>query len=405
MNPARIQPLDELYPPGSFFCARTTREAMGWNVANPDQLPQYRLDATPAQLVGFAGAMPFVAHEAAATQLALDFAHHCGLPGAQQLHTYRQVAEAEKIALGLIRHGGKLVHNFGTLPGLESSGGLLMMMDEHLRLNAKQSRAELVQPRNLPPAHVFMASELSAFLDAHSAEAWFIKIAGPVSTGGGAGVWHCHDAASRNSLAQHLASRLDDHEPLVAEADCKPVNSWCAGLSILDEGVTWLGASRQIFYSPARQAGNELALAPPLAVRELSLEIAEKARIGGFRGIAGFDIGEIAEAEPVVFDLNFRPNSSTGLLLAGHVSMEKTGLPVARSFFLRHDGPLGELLDAVKLEANAGRIIPGSMFDAQQYKDSFVEPATRSCLDGWLLAETAEEVTSYSKTVAARLQP
>jgi hypothetical protein len=134
------------------------------------------------------------------------------------------------------------------------------------------------------------------------------------------------------------------------------------------------------------------------------MNIAECAKNRRYRGIAGFDIGEIRDAHPVVFDLNFRPNSSTGLLLAGRAALNRTGLPLARTFHLRHNGPLEQLLDAVEPEATAGRIIPGSLFDAETYSSTTDDPATRSCLDGWLLAETAEEAAAYPGTMAARLQ-
>jgi hypothetical protein len=116
----KIGSLDRYYPADAFFCARTTRDVMRWNVPDITRLAEYRLDATPAQLAGFAGALPFIAQEAAATPLALDFMAHCGLPGASDLRVYRTVQEAEALALDLMANGLKLAYNFGTLPGLEA---------------------------------------------------------------------------------------------------------------------------------------------------------------------------------------------------------------------------------------------------------------------------------------------
>jgi hypothetical protein len=114
----KVATLDCLYPRNSFFCGRTTRAMMGWNVANADALPAYRLDATPAQLIGFAGDLPFVAHEAASTPLVLAFLRHCGLPGPKDLRRYQTAEEAADIASNLISQGKRLVHNFGTLARL-----------------------------------------------------------------------------------------------------------------------------------------------------------------------------------------------------------------------------------------------------------------------------------------------
>jgi hypothetical protein len=399
-----IVTLDALYPDSAFFCARTTHEMMRWNVANADALPQYRLDATPAQLIGFAGAMPFVAHEAAATALAMDFATYCGLPRAQHVLTYRTEHDAADQAQRLVASGGKLVHNFGTLPGLEQDDGLLVSTGDYLRLNSKASLDVFVDRQHLPERRVVRVPELETCLAADAFRPVFIKIAEDVSTGGGAGVWHCADVASIAGIVEAIKARMDADAQVVVEADCNPAHSWCSGVSILDDGVIWLGASRQTFHSPARQSGNEMSGHAPETIKALALDISNRARNTGYRGIAGFDIGEVEDAEPVVFDLNFRPNSSTGLLLAGEAAMRRTGLPLARTFFLRHDGPLAELLDAVGPEADAGRIIPGSVFDADTYKASSEDAATRSCLDGWILAETRDQAAAYAQQVTARLR-
>jgi hypothetical protein len=71
----------------------------------------------------------------------------------------------------------------------------------------------------------------------------------------------------------------------------------------------------------------------PDGVKALSLQIGNKAMASGFRGIAGFDIGECKDGSLLAFDLNFRPNSSTGLLLANEAVRQRTGLPLMYSFY------------------------------------------------------------------------
>jgi hypothetical protein len=119
--------------------------------------------------------------------------------------------------------------------------------------------------------------------------------------------------------------------------------------------------------------------------------------------LPGSTLANCEDGSLVVFDLNFRPNSSTGLLLAREAVQQRTGLPVMRSFYLRHDGPLAELLDAVETDATAGRVVPGSIFDAPTYRATIDEPATRSCLDGWVAAETREHAVAWIKAVTGRL--
>jgi hypothetical protein len=397
--------LDQCYPPDAFFCARTTREVMRWNVPDVNRLPNYRLDATPAQLAGFAGALPFIAHEAAVTPVALDFIAHCGLPGASELHVYRTAQEAEAMALELMEKGGRLAYNFGTLPGLEGRSGQHLVSPElYAVLNAKRSLEALVPATHLAPRLTLPGGSTALPEGCRLAPPVYVKLASGHSTGGGAGVFHCGDEAALAETLDKLSTRLSGEDVLVIEADCAVVASWCTGVAVHDDRVDWLGASCQVFHAPARQIANETGTRDlPGRVKDLSLAIGDKARTEGFRGVAGFDIGELADGSLLVFDLNFRPNSSTGLLLAREAVQQRTGLPVMRSFYLRHDGPLAELLDAVETDATAGRVVPGSIFDAPTYRATADEPATRSCLDGWVAAETREHAVAWIKAVTGRL--
>jgi hypothetical protein len=401
----KIGSLDRFYPVDAFFCARTTRDVMRWNVPDITRLAEYRLDATPAQLAGFAGSLPFIAHEAAATPLALDFMVHCGLPGASDLRVYRTVPEAEALALDLMANGLKLAYNFGTLPSLDTRCDQhLVAPDLYAMLNAKQSLESLVPLENLAPRMTLHAGNASLPVTSEVKPPAYVKLAGGHSTGGGAGVFHCSEEANLVETLQQLSSRLAADDCIVIEKDCAPVASWCAGVAILDDRVEWLGASCQVFGAPARQIANETgSRTMPDGVKALSLQIGNKAMASGFRGIAGFDIGECKDGSLLAFDLNFRPNSSTGLLLANEAVRQRTGLPLMYSFFLRHDGPVAELLDAVEADAAAGRVVPGSVFDAPTYRATLDDPATRSCLDGWVAAEAREEAVAWIKGVTGRL--
>ncbi|MDX1717514.1 MAG: hypothetical protein R3287_11435 [Anderseniella sp.] len=401
----KIAALDQFYPADALFCARTTRDVMRWNVPDITRLPEYRLDATPAQLAGFAGTLPFIAHEAAVTPVALDFMLHCGLPGASDLHVYRTVQEAEDLALELMEKGLRLAYNFGTLPGLEARDDQhLVAPDLYATLNAKQSLDTLVPPENVAP-RVVLEPGATALPDVEGIKPpVYVKLAGGHSTGGGAGVFHCSDDAALAGTLQQLSTQLAAGDALVVETDCKAVASWCAGVAILDDRVEWLGASCQVFDAPARQIANEAGgRTMPDRVKDISLQISSKAMAAGFRGIAGFDIGECEDGSFTAFDLNFRPNSSTGLLLAHDAVRQRTGLPLMYSFYLHHDGPVAALLDVVEADAAAGRVVPGSVFDAPTYGATLDDPATRSCLDGWLAAETREEAVAWIKAVQNRL--
>ncbi len=399
-----IKTLDQLYPDNSFFCARTTRAVMRWNVVDADALPAYRLDASPAQLLGFAGDMPFFAHEAACTPHALDFLDLCGLAKPKQLHTYRTAQEAAAGAMELIQQGGKLVYNFGVLPELESSGGLLTPLHQYLQLNAKSYLPNLVDASHLPPRELYPVHELGKLRSGSCTGPMFLKVAAAVSNGGGAAVRFCNGSADLDVVIAEFNRRLKPDDTIIIEKDCEPLRSWCVGVAIHDNAVDWLGASIQLFYKPAVQSGNLLSLEdPPAAIRELALDIATKARQSGYRGVAGFDIGEMADGNPKVFDLNFRPNSSTGLLLAGRSALLATGQAIAQTFYLRHNGPLIDIFKIVQREAAAGRIIPGSMFDADTYNSASADPATRSCLDGWILADTGAEATDWTQRITRQL--
>ncbi len=384
--------LNDLYPDGAFFFGRTTREAMAWNVADASKLPAYRLDATPAQLIGFAGAMAFIAHEAASTDLALDFISHCGLPRPENLCRYRTETEGAEQAGKLMDLGGLLVHNFGTLPQLQDRAGHLVPLAQYLHLNAKTALAEFVPQQYLPQRRVVAVADLARISEADAGLPVYLKVGGAVSNGGGGAVRWCETREQLDTVIAEFCRRLPAQTPVVIERDYGAIPSWCAGVSVLDDGVRWLGASLQLFSSPGRQAGNVMAVEGcPAELEPIAMEIGKRAHALGYRGVAGFDIGVRCDADAVVFDLNFRPNSSTGLWLAGPGALDRTGLGVARSFYFRFDGPLEHMLDVVETEAALGRIIPGSIFDAQAYKQTSDDPSTRSCLDGWMLAESLEQ--------------
>jgi len=400
-----VRTLDQLYPDNSFFCARTTRAVMRWNVAGSEKMPQYRLDATPAQLLGFAGRIPFIAHEAASTPEIIDFMELCGLPRPCHLLRYRTSTDAASLAMGLVEAGNRMVYNFGVLPELEASSGLLTPLDRHLSMNDKATLSDLVDPQNLPRRILLPVGELEKLRSTAWTGPVFLKLAGKVSNGGGAAVRYCARHSDLEAATAEFRQRLVPHDMIVLENETNLERSWCVGVCVFDGTVECLGASEQLFQAPAVQTGNLLLLDdPPADIIQLALNIAARAGKAGYRGIAGFDIAEMPGEHPVVFDLNFRPNSSTGLLLAGHAALRQTGLTAAQSFFLRHDGPLAELLEAVKAEAVGGRIIPGSIFDRQAYKATVTDPATRSCLDGWILANSRSEAAEWPSLIAQRLE-
>ncbi len=377
---------------------------MRWNVKDVGKLPAYRLDATPAQLLGFAGQMPFVAHEAASTPVITDFIVSCGLPRPARVLRYRTAAEAASLALDLIGQGRKMTYNFGVLPELEAPEGLQTPLKQFMQMNDKASLPDLVDPQYLSPRTVYPIGELAELSSKTWAGPVFLKVAGEVSAGGGAAVRYCAGQPDLDAAVLEFRQRLGCHDKVILEKEIATRQSWCVGVCIGDTKVESLGASIQLFSAPAEQTGNLLMPDDvPADITRIALDIAGRAGRAGFRGIAGFDIGEVPGRQPVVFDLNFRPNSSTGLVLAGRAAQRRTGLPVVQSFFLRHDGPLAELLDAVQGEAVAGRIIPGSVFDAEAYKATVSDPATRSCLDGWFLAESSSETAEWPGIVARRL--
>ena len=119
--------------------------------------------------------------------------------------------------------------------------------------------------------------------------------------------------------------------------------------------------------------------------------------------MAGVDVGT-GGPEAMVFDVNARLNSSTGLLLAFAAAQARTGLGAARSVFLRHDGPLGAMLAALRPLAEAGRFIPSSLFDRDTHRAHLDDPCTRSCADGWIVADSVEAAARIGDDLRDRLR-
>lgn len=391
--------LADLYPTGTFFCGRTTREVMAWNLTQPDVLADYRLDATPGQRLGVMGPLPFICHEASITPGARAFLDDCGLTGPACVETYQTEQDARDNILQMQATGAKLAYNFGTLPGCDADDGLLVPTQLYNRFNSKMSLAELVPAQHLPSRRLTSVAGLDNFRLVRPA---YVKMAGLYSNGGGGAVRYCTSQADLNAIAREFDARLPADCPVVVEDELPDCVSWCAGVAVQDAATVFLGASRQIFGAPGRQAGNVIdALeTPPELVHELSIKIARRARSLGLAGIAGFDMLVNRDGDVIVVDLNFRPNASTSLLLTFDGASKRSGKQLARSLLLRSSSSLENVLLRLRSFAAKGLLIPDCLFDAGCYHRHVPNVEAETCIDGWVMADSEVDAVN----LAAELQ-
>lgn len=173
-------------------------------------------------------------------------------------------------------------------------------------------------------------------------------------------------------------------------------------MAVQDAATVFLGASRQIFGAPGRQAGNVIdALeTPPELVHELSIKIARRARSLGLAGIAGFDMLVNRDGDVIVVDLNFRPNASTSLLLTFDGASKRSGKQLARSLFSRSSSSLENVLPRLRSFAAKGLLIPDCLFDAGCYHRYVPNVEAETCIDGWVMADSEVDAVN----LAAELQ-
>lgn len=324
--------LATLLPTGTAYAPRTRPEALGWVAIGP-----HAPDTVTGLTLGFAGALPVVAHAAVAEPAARRLLEAGGLRLPEDLRPYETEAEARALARALAAEGWKIASTYPLPDGWVQGESLLLDPALVARLNDKAALAEWVPAELLPERTLLPLDALDRLEETYRGAPVALKVATAQANGAAGDVALCRSPEERRpALERFLAQGLPFHG-LVVERLENFEAIWCAGFGLLADGVLWLGATRHRRGPDGLQVGSLLdgGATLPAGTVEALLGIAEGWRRAGYRGPAGLDLGRTADGRLLVFDLNVRLNASSGHLLLHAPAAAPTAAAASVSFFAK----------------------------------------------------------------------
>jgi hypothetical protein len=353
----KLSPLVEparLWPDNAAFMARSDLERLRLLGIGPANL-----DSITLHLMGVLGTRPTVRHRSGVTDEILTFLQDAGLVIAEDIRVYDKAEEAEAIADSLVAEGKSLFWPYPLRRGRFHESAHLVPTDLWGRLNDKAGLAAIAPARALAPRRIVPTATLGAHLDPPVV----VKAGGEEPTGWGGTVRFCD---TPESLLEVKAEFLSRKIPAcVVEQELPVDRCWCANVAISEGGVVYLGAAEQMFSAPGCQSGSIVDPDNPLPPEgvDLALEIGEAARALGFVGVAGFDIGRIADGRLIVFDPNFRFNACTQQILLHDAATDRAGHTVSRSVAASIPLSVRSLIKRVQGAVEDGWFVPTRIVD------------------------------------------
>lgn len=343
-------------------------------------------DAVTTMLPGLLNGLATVRHRSGVTPAILQTFSRAGLVTDEDLHTYETADEAWAAADRLIAEGYRLTAPYPLPGGRFADDAQLVPPALWRRLNAKRNLPAIVATPHLARRLVVTPREAAAL--PFDGPVW-VKAGGEEATGWGFAVRHCPDAPMRAAAIADLAA-LGVAE-IILEEDVAAVHSWCVSLVLGEAATLFAGATLQTFAAPGRQSGSVVDPAVPLppAARDLALSVGEAARMFGFRGLAGLDIGLAGDGRLIVFDPNFRFNASTSQAMLHDAAAARSGLLASRSFHATLPAVMDALCARLDRPVDEGWFVPTRLLDAA------LLPAAegRSFVTGFVLGHDAADTS------------
>jgi len=352
---------DQLFPPEAAYMARTDlfeTRMLGYVPA--------QLDTVTGLLQGFLNGRCAIRHEAGVGPEVQAIFRRAGLVVEEETLVYRTLAEAESLAEDLVARGKRLFWPYPLPKGRYPETAHLVPTDLYRSLNAKRTLGDLVPLEHLARRCVLSHESLAAF---EPSSPVFLKSAGDAATGWGHAVRYCPDRATFAEAREWMAAHLESVPSVIVEEAMDLACCWCAGLAVLESGATCFGGAEQLFSAPGQQLGSILDPEKPFPgeALDLAVRVGEAARSRGFRGLAGLDIGLTLEGRLIVFDPNFRFNSSSSQLLLHDSAASRAGLGASRSFQACPGGSFQGVAEALMAPIDEGWFVPTRCFNGEKH--------------------------------------
>jgi len=388
----RLQP-ESPYPSDAVFMART-------DLFETRMLGFYPLllDTVTTLAAGLLRGRAAIRHEAGAGPEVMEVYTRAGIDPCEETYSYRTPMEAEQHANALISAGRRLVWPYPLPRGRYPETAHLVPTKLYRFLNAKSNLEALVPAEHVAKRHILSHNELDGFEPDGPV---FLKAGGEAATGWGFAVHPCRDSSAFQKARDWFAERHDSVPFVIAEEYVELARCWCAGIAVDDAGTTCFGGAEQLFSSPAKQVGSLIdpENAFPAEGVALAIRIGEAARARGFLGIAGLDIGRALDGRLLVFDPNFRLNSSTSQLLFHDSASARSGLPVSLSFQVHPGGPFRVTASLLEAPITEGWFIPTRLFNGEKHPLS----EGKHIVTGFVLGRDRADADQASDRLQARL--
>lgn len=383
----------DLFPPRTALAPRTTTQRMRWVGVGEHQLNQITGQCMPVL-----GDMPIICHRNTLTPEIRAFYEMAGIQLNGRYLAYGSADEAIGLAKECHAQGLRLAYFYP--PPEEIAGDEYLAVPQPLYdwLNDKASIDKLCDARYLPRHRFFAPAEIVEIASYLSSQPVYVKVCHPGPSGGGSDVRFCPDQPSRQTAMEWIAGRPPGWSAVRVEEALDIRESWCLNVSVGGAaGVRYLGAATQLFSSPAMQSGSRIdsESQPSAASVRLALEIARRSQEFGFVGVAGFDIGETADVESYVFDLNFRIAACTAQVLLHESATLRISGKISQSWNRTIPGPLAPVLQRLERFALSGQFVPLRLYD------SSLAAGDSSRINGMLVGRTQTEIDELQDVVNA----
>jgi hypothetical protein len=389
-----VIPTVGLYPADAVFMARTNlfeTRMLGYKALS--------LDTVTAHLTGLLNGRTAIRHEGGGGEEVFAIYRRAGIEVNEETLLYRTPEEADTLADTLIAQGKRLFSPY-PLPGNRfPDNGLLVPPGLWRFLNAKINLNAIVPSEFLPERETLPCNELSSL---EPPGPIFLKAAGDAATGWGYAVHPCHDKVTFDNARRWFAEHRDDVPDILVEEWAKVSICWCAGIAINDNETLCFGGAEQIFSSPTKQSGSIIdpECMFPEEGRSLAVQVGEAARRMGYRGIAGLDIGLRNDGRLIVFDPNFRFNSSSAQLLFHDSAVTRTGHSVTCSFHAEPSCAYSKLAAGLEAPIGDGWFVPTRLFNGEKHPLAM----GKHLVTGFVLGHSRLEAEAAAKTLKDSLE-
>ncbi|NQT15274.1 MAG: hypothetical protein HQ582_21135, partial [Planctomycetes bacterium] len=260
-----------------------------------------------------AGSTPTICSSAVASPAGLDLLADAGLPPAGPLLTYTDEAEYSRRIAEVIEAGKPIVMQHVQRSDETPPESYWMARSLLAFLNNKGNLAELAPQEALPSRRLVKPTELAALARTHGNLPLAVKAATNRSTGGGFAVILARSPDDLNRASKEFGGC----RRVVVEEFLDIRENFCLNFAATDREIFYLGAAEQVVDAAGAYRGNwyEPHRQPPAEAVRLGREIMRQAALRGYRGFAGFDMAVLFDGRVKVFDLNFRLNGCTKVLL------------------------------------------------------------------------------------------